>query len=324
MRRHRLVGEHAHQVAVAVAALAMVVAHPVREHQVGRILDAELLLQRVAAAETDAAARQHAAAADVVVLVDHDHRGAEIERRDGGGQARDAGADDDHVGGVVPAQAGRALRRGFAGGRAGDRRRPPWSETNACWCPPAMRGRAILLAHANLPDVIVLVATILTPRPERFQDGCYGTTQPIVMAGLVPAIHVLLRAKKDVDARPKLALGPAEGRTRVAGMTALLTMAAITVAQAQHTCDEIGDEGWRVLATVETTGVKDSAPYAAGGDWFVDRVTTLLPLCNYFTATGEYSLRSYSLDPVEQKERVAICRGGKAVAPYTGTCPPQD
>jgi hypothetical protein len=36
------------------------------------------------------------------------------------------------------------------------------------------------------------------------------------MAGLVPAIHVF-GASKDVDARHKLALGPAEGRTRVAG-----------------------------------------------------------------------------------------------------------
>ena len=33
----------------------------------------------------------------------------------------------------------------------------------------------------------------------------------------VPAIHALLLSKKDVDARHKLALGPAEGRTRVAG-----------------------------------------------------------------------------------------------------------
>jgi hypothetical protein len=36
------------------------------------------------------------------------------------------------------------------------------------------------------------------------------------MAGLVPAIHVLV-CSQDVDARHKLALGPAEGRTRVAG-----------------------------------------------------------------------------------------------------------
>jgi hypothetical protein len=33
----------------------------------------------------------------------------------------------------------------------------------------------------------------------------------------VPAIHVLLGCTKDVDARHKLALGPAKGRTRVAG-----------------------------------------------------------------------------------------------------------
>jgi len=38
-----------------------------------------------------------------------------------------------------------------------------------------------------------------------------------VMAGLVPAIHVFQDGRQDVDARHKLALGPAEGRTRVAG-----------------------------------------------------------------------------------------------------------
>jgi len=37
------------------------------------------------------------------------------------------------------------------------------------------------------------------------------------MAGLVPAIHVLLSRGEDVDAGHKLALGPAKGRTRVAG-----------------------------------------------------------------------------------------------------------
>ncbi len=94
-------------------------------------------------------------------------------------------------------------------------------------------------------------------------------------------------------------------------------------AQAQHTCDPVTDEGWRVMATVETTGVTDSAPVQSGGDWFVERVTTLLPLCNYFNAMGEYSLRSYSLDPFEKRERVAICRGGASVAPYKGQCPPQ-
>ena len=40
----------------------------------------------------------------------------------------------------------------------------------------------------------------------------------VVMAGLVPAIHVSVGLYKDVDARHKLAAGPAtSGRTRLAG-----------------------------------------------------------------------------------------------------------
>ena len=72
-----------------------------------------------------------------------------------------------------------------------------------------------------------------------------------------------------------------------------------------------------------STDVKDGAPYRAGGDWVVDRTTTLLPLCNYFNAVGNYSLRSYSLDPVQKTERVALCRGAAPVAPYAGPCPPK-
>jgi hypothetical protein len=94
-------------------------------------------------------------------------------------------------------------------------------------------------------------------------------------------------------------------------------------ARAQHACDAIGDEGWRVVASNETTGVKDGAPYQAGGDWVVDRITTVLPLCNYFNAVGNYSLRSYALDPVERKERVVLCHAGTAVPPYAGSCPPK-
>jgi hypothetical protein len=48
-------------------------------------------------------------------------------------------------------------------------------------------------------------------------------TYPPVMAGLVPAIHVLLlqhQGKKDVDARHKVSRpGRPKGRTRVPGMT---------------------------------------------------------------------------------------------------------
>jgi hypothetical protein len=105
---------------------------------------------------------------------------------------------------------------------------------------------------------------------------------------------------------------------------AWLTAAAVagaTAARAKHACDAIGDEGWRVVASNETTGVKDGAPYQAGADWVVDRTTTLLPLCNYFNAVGNYSLRSYALDPVERKEHVVLCHAGAAVPPYVGPCP---
>ena len=99
-------------------------------------------------------------------------------------------------------------------------------------------------------------------------------------------------------------------------------------ARAQHPCDAAGDVGWRVLASSEIVGVKDSAPFRFSGDWVVERTTTLLPLCNYFNAVGNYSLRSYSLDPVEKKERVVLCRASEAglgvpVPPYAGTCPPR-
>jgi hypothetical protein len=51
-------------------------------------------------------------------------------------------------------------------------------------------------------------------------------------------------------------------------------------------------------------------------------------MCNYFNAVGNYSLRSYSLDPYEKKERIAVCRGTEAgpsvpAAPYAGPCPPK-
>jgi hypothetical protein len=75
-----------------------------------------------------------------------------------------------------------------------------------------------------------------------------------------------------------------------------------------------------VSATVEIADVKDGAPYRAGDDWVLDRTTTLLPLCNYFNASGTYSLRSYSLDPTQRTERVVLCRAGKPVAPHAGPC----
>ena len=95
------------------------------------------------------------------------------------------------------------------------------------------------------------------------------------------------------------------------------------IAHADHTCDALGDEGWRTVLSHETVNVADGPPYQEGGDWFVNRSTTILPLCNYINATGNYSLRSYSLSPETQTERVAICKANAAVGPYRGPCPPR-
>jgi hypothetical protein len=101
-------------------------------------------------------------------------------------------------------------------------------------------------------------------------------------------------------------------------------------ARADHKCDPVTDPGWSVVPSHETTGETDSAPYqdAAGGSWFIDRTTTMLPLCNYFDAIGNYSLRSYSLSPRITKERIGICGAGAggtsvAIPPYAGPCPPK-
>ena len=83
-------------------------------------------------------------------------------------------------------------------------------------------------------------------------------------------------------------------------------------ARADHSCDAL-----------EIVHVADGPPYQAGGDWLVDRTTTVLPMCNYINASGNYSLRSYSLSPEDKIERVTICRGNTAVAPYAGPCPPK-
>lgn len=96
---------------------------------------------------------------------------------------------------------------------------------------------------------------------------------------------------------------------------------------AAHTCDPVTDAGWSVISEDETLSQTDSPPYQSGSDWFVDRVTTVLPYCHYFNSIGIYSMRSYSLDPVVTEQRIAICRrsgnGSAAVAPYPGPCPPR-
>jgi hypothetical protein len=94
-------------------------------------------------------------------------------------------------------------------------------------------------------------------------------------------------------------------------------------ARADHPCDALGEPGWSTVPSHEIVNVADGAPYQAGGNWFVDRTTTVLPMCNYINASGNYSLRSYSLSPEDKIERVMICRGTAAVAPYAGPCPPK-
>ena len=103
-------------------------------------------------------------------------------------------------------------------------------------------------------------------------------------------------------------------------------------AQTSFKCDPLhplADAGWSVVPSLETVGEADSAPYqaGAGGDWFVDRTTTLIPFCNYYNDLGIYSLRSYTLSPQATTQRIAICTatpagGSVAIAPYAGSCPP--
>jgi hypothetical protein len=105
------------------------------------------------------------------------------------------------------------------------------------------------------------------------------------------------------------------------------------LAQTNPKCDPvdpIADAGWSVVPSLETIAKADGAPYQSGpgGDWFIDRITTLLPFCNYYNEIGIYSMRSYTLSRQVSKEQVQICRaapGGASVAivPYAGPCPPK-
>jgi hypothetical protein len=119
---------------------------------------------------------------------------------------------------------------------------------------------------------------------------------------------------------------PVKWSPAVFALIASLSAASLSAARAEPVCDA-PTEGGRVTLTMEVTGVSDSAPARSGADWVVERTTTVLPLCNYFSPVGSYSLKSYSLDPEKKTERVTLCRAGTkgltAVAPYTGSCPPK-
>ena len=114
---------------------------------------------------------------------------------------------------------------------------------------------------------------------------------------------------------------------------ALAASGGYGVAQTNPKCDPvdpIADAGWSVVPSLETIAKADGTPYQSGpgGDWFIDRTTTLLPFCNYYNEIGIYSMRSYTLSRQVTKEQVQICKaapGGAsaAVAPYAGPCPPK-
>ena len=68
--------------------------------------------------------------------------------------------------------------------------------------------------------------------------------------------------------------------------------------------------------------MKDGAPYRSGSEWMVERTTTLMPLCSYFSPVGSYSLKSYSLDP-SRRPNASRCVMAIAGRRYTGPCPPR-
>ena len=119
----------------------------------------------------------------------------------------------------------------------------------------------------------------------------------------------------------------------IAAWVATATSGGPGVAQSNPKCDPIdpvSDVGWSVVPSLETIGKADGAPYQSGasGDWFIERITTLLPFCNYYNEIGIYSMRSYTLSRQVSKERIAICKstpsgGSAAVEPYAGPCPPR-
>ena len=106
-----IVGIGADQLAVAEAADRLLRSRPVREHDIRRILHADRLLHPVAAADVEAAETHHRAPADVEILLDDQHRGALLARRDGGDEAAGAGANDDNIHLAVPIDRVRRLRR---------------------------------------------------------------------------------------------------------------------------------------------------------------------------------------------------------------------
>ena len=120
----------------------------------------------------------------------------------------------------------------------------------------------------------------------------------------------------------------------IAVATVVVVIAAgTTSASADHRCDPLdpaADVGWTVVPSHEAVAEVDSAPLqaGAGGNWYVNRTTTIVPFCNYYNELGIYSMRSYTLAPVVKEARISICQAGAQgasvpVPPYAGRCPPR-
>src|SRR6476660_3797132 len=107
--------------------------------------------------------------------------------------------------------------------------------------------------------------------------------------------------------------------TRTMGSTfvfAVLVAAAAVpgVARAECSLENVASPqeiagGWTIHEDRRIVKQVDSAPYEqGGGNWFVDRETTTIPMCSVFDDLGGYSRRSYMLQPVVTKARVKICQ----------------
>ena len=107
--RRIFIRERSDQISVAEPAFAVVVAHPVVEDLLGRILYPEFLLSTRPTAEVHISPAHHSMSADVEVLLDHDDGRAVLERRHRSGEPGGAGSDRDEVRGHVPPLAAASL-----------------------------------------------------------------------------------------------------------------------------------------------------------------------------------------------------------------------
>jgi len=118
----------AHQRPVAEPAHGLLGARPVGEHLIGRILHPDRLLHPIAAPDIETPEAHHGAPADVEILLDDQHRGALLARRDGRDQPAGARPDDHDIHLMVPGDPIRRLgglaRQHGGGGRTGRCARP--------------------------------------------------------------------------------------------------------------------------------------------------------------------------------------------------------